>query len=322
MQNIVVLAETSANGEVHSVTSELLAAASRLGNPVAVVSVNPGDSNDLAAQLGAMGAVEVFAAEILQAKELLVGAQLDAVAAAVGALNPAAVIMANSVDGRDVAGRLAVRIGGAVLIDAVDIREESGRIVTTHSVFGGDFTTESAVEDGLPIITLRQAAIQDEVCVATPNVTFVPVLTDPSRSALIDSVQPVTVKSTRPDLRSASIVVSGGRGLASRENFLLVEQLADALGGAVGASRAAVDAGFTPQSHQVGQTGSTVAPQLYIALGISGAIQHRAGMQTSKTIVAINRDENAAIFGIADFGIVGDVFKIVPHLIDAIKARK
>jgi electron transfer flavoprotein alpha subunit len=320
MSKVLVLIEVS-DGAVANTATGLLAVASRLGEPVAVVVTKPGAGNELASQLASLGAAGVYLAETEQAGELLVTPEVDALTSAVDALQPSAVLLANSPDGRDTAARLSVRTGGALLVDAVDLRLDDDRVVATHSVFGGSYAVESAVEGGLAIVTVRQGAIEGKAEPASATGTTVPLAIDASTSAVIDEVTEATVASSRPELRGATRVVSGGRGLGSEEAFVLVEQLADALGAAVGASRAAVDAGYIPQTSQVGQTGITVSPQLYVALGISGAIQHRAGMQTAKTIVAINKDEDAPIFDIADFGIVGDIFTVVPQLIDAIKAR-
>src|SRR6185312_4230352 len=322
MSNILTLIELSGTGAIRNTAAGLLAAAAKLGTPVAVVAAKPGAGSALAAELGGLGAPQVYVAESDQVGTLLVAPEVEALVAAHAALDPAAILLAHSVEGRDVAARLAVRIGGGLLVDAVDVRADAGRIVATHSVFGGAYTVEAAVEGGTPIVTVRPGAIQDRAAAATADVTTVPIEVDASAAAVIDAVHDAVEASSRPELRDASTVVSGGRGLGSKEKFELVERLADALGGAVGASRAAVDAGYVPQTLQVGQTGTTVAPQLYIALGISGAIQHRAGMQTAKTIVAINKDADAPIFDIADFGIVGDVFSVVPQLIEAIEARK
>jgi len=321
MSNILAFIEVSSTGEIRKSAGMLLAAAAKLGTPVAVLAAAPGTGSALAEQLGSLGAAQVFVGESDKVGSTLATPQVEALTAAASALEPAAVLVANSIEGREVAGRLAVRLGAGLVIDAVDVSLDADRVVATHSVFGGGYTVDSTVEGGPAIVTVRLGSIEGQAPAAAASVTAVPVTVDEATSAVIDSVNDVVVVSARPELRGATRVVSGGRGLASKENFVLVEQLADALGAAVGASRAAVDAGYVPQTYQVGQTGITVSPQLYVALGISGAIQHRAGMQTAKTIVAINKDADAPIFDIADFGIVGDVFTVVPQLIAVIEER-
>ena len=317
MSNVIALIETAPDGTARSTAPMLLAAASRLGTAVAVV-VGAEPSG-----LGALGAEQVWTADVPGADTVLTGAQLEALAAAAAELNPSAILIAHSVDGRDVAARLSVRLDSGLLADVVGLALEGDRIVATHSVFGGAYVVDAAIDGGPAIITVRQGAIDaGDVAGAAGASSSHPVSVDAAAFGVIDAVHDAVVTSNRPDLRSAKKVVSGGRGLGSADKFVLVEQLADSLGAAVGASRAAVDAGYIEQAAQVGQTGTTVAPDLYIALGISGAIQHRAGMQTAKTIIAINKDGDAPIFDVADFGIVGDVFTVVPQLIEAIEARK
>ncbi|GAB2726593.1 electron transfer flavoprotein subunit alpha/FixB family protein [Arthrobacter bambusae] len=321
MSNVLALIEVSHRGEIAASARGLLAAAATLGSPVAVV-VSPAPlADDDVARLGELGAARIYSAVTAVAGTVLVAPAVDALSGAVDAYGPAAVLTANSVDGREAAARLAVRVGGSVLADVVQVRGDNGTVVAQHSVFGGAYTVESVVEGGLPILTIRQGAIEGEAPAVTAGVDIVSLEVRTEGAAVIDRFNDDVAVSVRPELRSAATVVSGGRGLGSSENFVLVEQLADTLGAAIGASRAAVDAGYVSQTAQVGQTGVSVSPQLYIALGISGAIQHRAGMQTAKTIVAINKDEDAPIFEVADFGIVGDIFTVVPKLIEAVKAR-
>jgi electron transfer flavoprotein alpha subunit len=226
--------------------------------------------------------------------------------------------MPATADGKEIAGRLAARIGSGVLSDVVDIRSDGTAV---HSIFGGAFTVEAKVNAEVPVITVRPGAIDAQPSPGAGEQVTVEVPAPGPNAARITGRKPA-VAGDRPELAEAAIVVAGGRGVGSAEKFSVVEELADSMGAAVGASRAAVDSGYYPGQFQVGQTGKTVSPQLYIALGISGAIQHRAGMQTSKTIVAVNKDEEAPIFEISDYGVVGDLFSVTPQLTDAIKARK
>ncbi len=325
MSEVLVLVEHQ-DGAVAKVTGELLAAAARLGEPAAVVVGAPGTAQALAGQLGTLGAAKLYAAESDQAPGFLVTPAVAGLAAAAAAGGePAAILLAATVEGREVAGRLAVRLDSGLLADAVDVRTGDDRVVATLSVFGGAYTVRSAVTRGTPIITVRPGAIDVAASTAgqadAPSIVPLELTIDPAGSAVVVADHPEPA-GDRPDLSSASVVVSGGRGVGSAENFKVVEELADALGGAVGASRAAVDSGYYPAQFQVGQTGTTVSPQVYIALGISGAIQHRAGMQTSKTIVAVNKDAEAPIFEISDFGVVGDLFAVAPQLAQAVRERK
>ncbi|UNB50545.1 electron transfer flavoprotein subunit alpha/FixB family protein [Mycolicibacterium sp. YH-1] len=316
MAEVLVLVE-HAEGNLKSITAELITAARALGEPSAVVVGAPGTAAPLTDALKAAGAAKIYAAESDTADQFLVTPKVGVLVALTESASPAAVLVASTAEGREVAGRLAAEAGLGVLWDVVGVKEGG---VAVHSVFGGAYTVEATAGD-TPIIALRPGAVEAEPVAGAGEVVSAEVPAPAENATKIISRQPAA-KSARPELTEAKVVVSGGRGVGSKENFSVVEDLADALGGAVGASRAAVDSGFYEGQFQIGQTGKTVAPQLYIALGISGAIQHRAGMQTSKTIVVVNKDEEAPIFEIADLGIVGDLFKVTPQLTDAVKARK
>ncbi|KUH85328.1 MULTISPECIES: electron transfer flavoprotein subunit alpha/FixB family protein [unclassified Mycobacterium] len=317
MAEVLVLVE-HAEGALKKVTSELITAARKLGEPSAVVVGAPGTAQPLVDGLKAAGAAKIYVAESDDADNYLITPQVDVLASLVESASPAGVLLSSSADGKEIAGRLAARIGAGVLTDVVDVQEGGKGI---HSIFGGAFTVEAESTGEVPVITLRAGSVDAEPADGAGEVVDIEVPAQAENATKITKREPA-VAGDRPELTEATVVVSGGRGVGSAENFSVVEELADSLGGAVGASRAAVDSGYYPGQFQVGQTGKTVSPQLYIALGISGAIQHRAGMQTSKTIIAVNKDEEAPIFEIADLGIVGDLFKVTPQLTEAVKARK
>jgi electron transfer flavoprotein alpha subunit len=317
MAEVLVLVEHS-EGALKKVTAELITAARALGEPAAVVVGKPGTAAPLVDGLKAAGAAKIYVAESDDAENYLITPVVDVLAGLAESAAPAGVLIAASADGKEIAGRLAARIGSGLLVDVIEVREGA---VGVHSIFGGAFTVEAQVTSDTPIITVRPGSVEAASADGAGEVVNVEVPAQAENATKITKREPA-VAGDRPELTEATVVVAGGRGVGSAENFGIVEALADSLGGAVGASRAAVDSGYYPGQFQVGQTGKTVSPQLYIALGISGAIQHRAGMQTSKTIVAVNKDEEAPIFEIADLGIVGDLFKVTPQLTEAIQARK
>jgi electron transfer flavoprotein alpha subunit len=317
MAEVLVLAE-HAEGALKKVSSELITAARVLGEPAAVVVGKPGTAAPLVDGLKAAGAAKIYVAESDTAESYLITPAVDVLAALAESASPAAVLLAASADGKEIAGRLAARIGSGLLVDVVDVQAGPKAV---HSIFGGAFTVEAQANGDTPVITVRAGAIDAEPADGAGEQVAVEVPEAAENAAKVTAREPA-VAGDRPELTEATIVVSGGRGVGSAENFSVVEELADSLGAAVGASRAAVDSGYYPGQFQVGQTGKTVSPQLYIALGISGAIQHRAGMQTSKTIIAVNKDEEAPIFEVADYGVVGDLFKVAPQLTEAVKARK
>ncbi|MFF2750311.1 electron transfer flavoprotein subunit alpha/FixB family protein [Kitasatospora sp. NPDC058048] len=319
MAEILVLVD-HADGAVRKPALELLTLARRIGEPSAVVLGAGAAAAGIAAKAGEYGAVKVYVADGAEFADQLVVPKVDALAQIAGAGDVAAVLVTSSGEGKEIAARVALRIGSGIITDAVDLEAGDGGPVATQSVFAASFQVKSKVTKGAPVITVKPNAVAPEAAPAAGAVENVAVAFT-GNAAKVTSRTP-RVSSGRPELTEAAIVVSGGRGVGAAEGFGVVEELADALGAAVGASRAAVDAGWYPHSSQVGQTGKQVSPQLYIAAGISGAIQHRAGMQTSKTIVAVNKDPEAPIFELVDYGVVGDLFQVLPQLTAEVKARK
>ncbi len=322
MAEVLVLVDHT-DGAVKKVTAELLTFARRLGEPSAVFI---GSGFDAAEEsLARYGAAKVYVAEDAELSSYLVAPAAEVLAQVVSQASPAAVLLASGAEGKEIAARLALKTGSGVLTDATDVSVDDaagGAIVAEQPVFGGSTVVRSTVTTGTPIITVRPNSVAaEESSGEMVRVDLQIQLSDAAKGARITD-RVVEEKGERPELSEAAIVVSGGRGVGSGENFSVIEALADVLGAAVGASRAATDAGWYPHQHQVGQTGKTVSPQLYVAAGISGAIQHRAGMQTSKTIVAINKDPEAPIFELVDFGVVGDLHQVVPALTEKVKARK
>jgi len=314
MSEVLVVAELT-EGKIGKPALELLTLARRLGDPVVVLLR---EGADMAAEtLGQYGASRVVSVVDPALNDYLVAPKAEAVAQVAAAVSPAAILISSTPEGKEIAGRLAVKLGSGLITDATDVRLDGS---TLQSVFAGNWMVQASVTSGVPVITVKPNAVAPEPASAAGTVEQAAVtISDRARSARIVKSEPKQATG-RPELTEAAIVVAGGRGMGG--DFGPVEALADALGAAVGASRAAVDSGWYPHAYQIGQTGKTVSPQLYIAAGISGAIQHRAGMQTSKAIVAVNKDPEAPIFALADLGIVGDLRTVLPAVTAEIARRK
>ena len=318
MAEVLVLAEH--DGEtVKKVTGELLTLARQFGEPSAVWL--GGGAEGGRERLAEFGAAKVYVAEGSDFEDGVVAPAAEVLAALVQRTSPAAVLLAATGEGKEVAW-LAVKTNSGVITDAVGLAPgDDGGLVAEQSIFGGAIVVQSRVRTGTPIVAVRPNSVAAEPAPAAAELTPAGVELSDAAKAVRVTERVVAERGERPELTEAAIVVSGGRGVGNAENFALIEKLADSLGAAVGASRAATDAGWYPHQFQVGQTGKTVSPQLYVAVGISGAIQHRAGMQTAKTIMVINKDPEAPIFELADFGVVGDLFQVVPQLTEQIEQR-
>jgi electron transfer flavoprotein alpha subunit len=313
MSEVLVVAEMIEGG-VAKPTLELLTLARRLGEPVVVVFGNAVEA--VVAAVSEYGAGKVLAVTDPAVNDYLVAPKADALAQIAASATPAAILLSSTAEGKEVAGRLAVKIGSGLITDATDIAADG---TTIQSVFAGNWQVKAAVSHGAPVVTVKPNAVAPERApVQTEVETAAVTISEAAKGARIVAREPRRA-SGRPQLTEAAVVVSGGRGTGG--DFSGVEALADVLHGAVGASRAAVDSGWYPHAYQVGQTGKTVSPQLYVAAGISGAIQHRAGMQTSKAVVAVNKDAEAPIFALADLGVVGDLHTVLPAVVEAIKQR-
>ncbi|CAN5601947.1 electron transfer flavoprotein subunit alpha/FixB family protein [soil metagenome] len=316
MSEVLVLVD-HVDGAVRKPTLELLAMAKKLGSPSAVFIGDADASAAAAEKLAAFGAEKIYVIDDAEIKGYLVAPKAEALQQLAEKVEPAAILFVSSTEGKEIAARLAIKISSGLITDAVDLADDC---TTTQSVFAGNFTVQAKITKGTPLITVKpNSATPEETAGAGTVEKFAVTVSDGAKTAQIVASQPRKA-SGRPELTEAAIVVSGGRGTGG--NFEPIEGLADALGAAVGASRAAVDSGWMPHSFQVGQTGKTVSPQLYVANGISGAIQHRAGMQTSKTIIAVNKDEEAPIFELVDFCVVGDLHAVLPAATEQIEAKK
>ncbi len=319
MAEVLVLAEHDGES-VKKVTTELLTLARQFGEPSAVwIGDGAQAGRD---KLAEYGAARVYVAEGSEFTGGLVAPEAEVLAGLVQRTSPAAVLLAATGAGKEIAGRLAVKTSSGVITDAVGLTAAEGGITAEQSIFGGAIIVQSRVRTGTPIIAVRPNSAAPEPAPAAAEIVPAGIELSEAAKAVRVTERVVAERGERPELTEAAIVVSGGRGVGNAENFALIEKLADSLSAAVGASRAATDAGWYPHQFQVGQTGKTVSPQLYVAVGISGAIQHRAGMQTSKTIMVVNKDPEAPLFELADFGVVGDLFQVLPQLTDEIQRRR
>lgn len=318
MSTVYILIDHN-DGHVDSAAAELFTLAQGLGEATAVVVGEPGTAAALQPELQALGAARIVAAEAEGASRRLILPAVDALSSlAAGEAGP--ILISATAAGNEIAGRVAARVASGVLVDITGINPDRS---ATMSIFGDTIAVDTAVGGESPVYTVRRGAI--EVSAATPGAGELLAIELPApdqKNVEITSFSPAE-RGNRPDLAEAKTVIAGGRGVGSAEGFAeLVEGLADSMGAAVGATRDAVDLGYCPSALQIGQTGVTISPDLYIGLGISGAIQHTSGMQTSRTIIAVTNDEDAPIMSIADLGVVADVHDLAPELAREIRERK
>lgn len=326
MSTVLVFVDRTSGDESHGAalsqaTQELLTLARAAGEPAVVLA---GPLTDAVKEaLGAHGVARIYQSEQSELADYLVAPKADFLAQVAAQVSPAAVLLGNTAEGKEIAARAGIALSAGVVSDAVGLEGGAGAgLVADKSVLAGSYMVKARATTATAIITLKPNSVHPEEAsrATVPEVEAVEVAFGPAslRARIVDrSTKPA---SGRPDLTEARIVVAGGRGVDG--NFGPIEELADALGAAVGASRAATDAGWIEHSAQVGQTGHTVSPQLYISAGISGAIQQKSGMQTAKVIVAVNKDAESPVFEIADFGVVGDLFNVLPQATAEIKRRK
>ena len=308
------------DGKFRKITYEVLSEGRRLadslGTELTALLIGAGVEG-LAAELGAYGADKIIVAEHASLAEYLTDSYTKVVADISATVDPQVIILGASTQGKDLAARLAARLDAGLAMDCVAVRADGGDIIATRPLYGGKIKAEVALSGKPQIVATRPNAMRIEASAKAGSVEKVTV--DPGESQL--QFVEKALETGKVELTEADVVVSGGRGMGGAD-YSLVEALADALGGAVGASRSAVDEGWRPHADQVGQTGKVVSPNLYIALGISGAIQHLAGMSSSKVIVAVNKDGEAPIFSKADYGVVGDLFELVPLITEEVKKLK
>jgi len=317
--DIWVLAEAR-DGAVKRITYELFTAARAIDTGATVTAVLAGAGVEaLAGDMGAHGADRVLVLDDPRLARYSPDGWAAALADAAAARGPGVILGGTTARGRDLTPRVAARLGVGVASDCIEVGLDGGRLTAVRPIYAGKALARARVHTDPQVATIRPNSYPPSERSAAGEVVRL-ALGDYQAGAEVTGVE--AIASTRPDVAEAEVIVSGGRGMGGPEHFHLIEALADELGAAVGASRAVVDAGWRPHGDQVGQTGKTVAPTLYIACGISGAVQHLAGMKTSKYIVAINKDPEAPIFSVADYGIVGDIFEVIPALTEAVRVFK
>ena len=316
---IWVYAETN-DDKITATSLEMLAKASEAGKAEAIL-LGPASENAMQA-LAKHGATKIYRSADPVYRDYLTLPAAETVAGLLQKHSPAVMLFASSYAGRDLVANLSAQLDCGAITDVGDFELKDGSVVATIPALGASYqNTTTLVNPGTKLLVVRPKSFEPKLSEQPLNVEEVPAATDEGLRT-VRVKERVAIKREGPSLEGAKIVVSGGRGLKGEEQFAMLKELADALGGAVGASRAAVDAGWVPYAMQIGQTGKTVKPDIYFAIGISGAVQHLSGMKTAKYIITVNKDADAPIFQYSDFGIVGDLFKVVPQLIEELKKRK